>query len=258
MMKRVTAALLTALLALNAVPAFAETATTPSVTAKVAPEVVAVTDSRGNQVDAIIRDADQGEVIGVLTGALEVTAYVERETKSEEIEQNLTLAYEQVQEKPLEELTDNLDGYLEENSDGVTTEDLIVADVFDVTLEGTYENYLDQPGNTLTIIFRTDWPEDRFLIVMYNCHVTESDHWEIISPEKVVRNGDGTLSVTFDTLCPVLFVADKSELPVDPEHTSPQTGGAQELLWITLTAALSAAGLSAAAVWKRNRRQGTR
>ena len=58
-------------------------------------------------------------------------------------------------------------------------------------------------------------------------HNYEGDQWELIDQERTVNNGNGTVTVTFDSLSPVAFVVEKTEGAV-PAGGQEETSGSAE------------------------------
>ncbi len=82
-----------------------------------------------------------------------------------------------------------------------TADNLTVRDVYDFTaLCEELNNYLETEGNTLTLKIKMPVDKDTFIsvVTLYN------SQW--MPAQRVVNNNDGTISVTFTKLCPVLFV----------------------------------------------------
>lgn len=95
---------------------------------------------------------------------------------------------------------------------------------------------LKKPGQTISIVFDLGVAEDTDVIVK----VYVDDQWK--DAESVTNNGDGTVTVVFEDICPVAFIVDGEIYDVPP-----QTGDAAgELLplWIGLLV-LSAVALVA-------------
>lgn len=100
--------------------------------------------------------------------------------------------------------------------------DYVIRDLVDVSYKyndcrtaeghGNKPEELKAPGKTVTIIFDMGLDKDEKLIVMTyienpKARTTEGT-W--VPVESVVNNGDGTLTVVFEDICPVAFV---TELP---------------------------------------------
>lgn len=210
------------ILVMLAVPALAVDFT-PSVENKPAPEIVIMTDKTGAPVAAIIYNAQGEEVIGVPVGELIVTPVAEADGAEAEISDALKKAYAQIQAAgSVADLVPNIEQILSQFGIDAKASDLVVRDLFDVSVFGTYKEYLEQGDNTVTIRFNLNLDPKVSLLVLHN--YSGSD-WEVISKDRVKRNADGSVDVTFSSLSPVAFVVDGSEVPVDPNGpNSPQTG----------------------------------
>lgn len=200
---------------------------THSVTAKPAPPVIKIIDENGVPAAAFISNKKGSGGMLVPFGELIVTPILEKEQAATDINLQLTVAYEEIKSKKLSELSDAFQDYLKINSPDLTEEDLVIRDCFDATVRGTYKDYLDVEGNRITIRFDVGIEEDAFFMVMINTGILEGEQWEIIAAEDIVHHPDGSISITFDHLCPVLFITDVSQVAIDPDGPeSPKTGDA--------------------------------
>ena len=240
-----------------AAPASAAVNFTPSVEQKPAPTVDTVTDSNGNEVSAIIRDQDGNEVHGVASGDITVTPVSALEQAAADISEMLSNAYEQIQQADtIADLVPTIGEFLQSIGNTVTqVADLVVRDVFDVSLTGTAAEYLAQEGNNITLRFDLGLAPSATLIVLHNY---EGSNWEIIPDDRVVQNADGTVDVTFDSLSPIAFVVDSTETDTSASTdadapTSPQTGDSSlpPVAGAGLIALGCVALASAAVVWKK-------
>lgn len=242
-----------------AVPASAAVNFTPSVEQKPAPTVDPITDSNGNEVSAIIRDQNGEEVHGVSidSGELIVTPISQASQAAQAISEMLTNAYEQIQQADtIADLVPTIGEFLQSIGNTVTqVADLVVRDVFDVSLTGTAAEYLAQEGNNITLRFDVGVAPSATLIVLHNY---EGSNWEIIPDDRVVQNADGTVDVTFDSLSPIAFVVDSTETDTSASTdadapTSPQTGDSSlpPVAGAGLIALGCVALASAAVVWKK-------
>lgn len=242
-----------------AAPASAAVNFTPSVEQKPAPTVDPITDSNGDQVSAIIRDQNGGEVHGVSidSGELIVTPISQASQAAQAISEMLTKAYEQIQQADtIADLVPTIGDFLQSIGNTVTqVDDLVVRDVFDVSLTGTAAEYLAQEGNNITLRFDVDISPSATLIVLHNY---EGSNWEIIPDDRVVQNADGTVDVTFDSLSPIAFVVDSTETDTSASAdanapTSPQTGDSSlpPVAGAGLIVLGCVALASAAVVWKK-------
>lgn len=230
----------------------------PSVEQKPAPTVDTVTDANGNEVSAIIRDQDGNEVHGVSidSGELIVTPISQASQAAQAISEMLTNAYEQIQQaNTIADLVPTIGDFLQTIGSAAQVADLVVRDVFDVSLTGTAAEYLAQEGNNITLRFDLGLAPSATLIVLHNY---EGSNWEIIPDDRVVQNADGTVDVTFDSLSPIAFVVDSTETDTSASTdanapTSPQTGDSSlpPVAGAGLIALGCVALASAAVVWKK-------
>lgn len=241
-----------------AAPASAAVNFTPSVEQKPAPTVDPITDSNGDQVSAIIRDQNGGEVHGVSidSGELVVTPISQASQAAQAISEMLTKAYEQIQQADtIADLAPDVGDFLQTIGSASQVADLVVRDVFDVSLTGTAAEYLAQEGNNITLRFDVGVAPSATLIVLHNY---EGSNWEIIPDDRVVQNADGTVDVTFDSLSPIAFVVDSTETDTSASAdanapTSPQTGDSSlpPVAGAGLIVLGCVALASAAVVWKK-------
>ena len=232
MLKKISVTLVAiAMVAAMAVPAFAADFTS-SVTGKSAPETVTTTNSSGETVAAIIYDANGKEVASIPVGSLTVTPVSEVKTANASVSKQLTAAYEQLQTTSLDSIAPALTDAVKTYSPQMTVEDLVVRDLFDVSLDNSAKEQLAKNGNAIKIQFALNLPSDALLLVLRN---TEGTAWELIADNKVVRNSDGSVTVEFDSLSPIAFLTDGGSLATDPNApTSPQTGYSETMLWGTV------------------------
>ena len=241
-----------------AAPASAAVNFNPSVEQKPAPTVDPITDSNGNQVSAIIRDQNGEEVHGVSidSGELIVTPISQASQAAQAISEMLTNAYEQIQQADtIADLVPTIGDFLQTIGSASQVADLVVRDVFDVSLTGAAAEYLAQEGNNITLRFDVGVAPSATLIVLHNY---EGSNWEVIDDDKVVINNDGSVDVTFDSLSPIAFVVDSTETDTSASTdaaapTSPQTGDSSlpPVAGAGLIALGCVALASAAVVWKK-------
>lgn len=208
-----------------AVPSFAASFT-PSVVQKGAPTVVSATDADGNAF------AD-GEVI--------VTPVSAADSADAAIADGLKAAYEQINAATLTDIAPSIGDYLKEIGSEASVEDLVVRDLFDVSVTGAAAE-----SSSITVRFNLGLSQSATLIVLHNY---EGSNWEIIPKDRVNQNADGTVDVTFDSFSPVAFVVDKQETadtttPSTNAPSSPQTSDNGVLR----VAGVAALGLGCAAV----------
>lgn len=87
-----------------------------------------------------------------------------------------------------------------------------VRDIIDVSWTCDYhEDMLNQPGVTMTISFKLGVAADEDVAV-YTYDVED----KVLEPVvKAVNNGDGTVSVEFEHLCPVVFTVSSGDVVVE-------------------------------------------
>ena len=161
-----------------AVPSFAASFT---VEQKGAPTVVSATDADGNAF------AD-GEVI--------VTPVSAADSADAAIADGLKAAYEQIKAAAtLTDIAPSIGDYLKEIGSEASVEDLVVRDLFDVSVTGAAAE-----SSPITVRFNLGLSQSATLIVLHNY---EGSNWEIIPKDRVKQNADGTVDVTFDSFSPV-------------------------------------------------------
>lgn len=120
----------------------------------------------------------------------------------------------------------------------------VIRDFFDVTVIcDPLKETLEPEGTTLTLKFDVDiGVGTEFFAASF-----KNGQW---NKEPTVNNGDGTVSVTFEHFCPVVFVTTN----VPPAQTGDLMG--QNLMPLIFLMAVSAAGLVALIAWNRRRANG--
>lgn len=203
-----------------------------SVVAKPAPEPVPITVPGEEDVIAIIRD-ELGEVVAyVHKGELIVTAYSEK-NKAEipDITATLDAAYTQLIATPIADLNPDIAAYVNANAPEIDPNYLVVRDLFDARLVGDCARYLETPGNTIEIAFDAEIDRDCFLLVLSNNDIYEDSVWDIIPADKITRGTGGTVKITFDYLCPIVF---STKCLYAPDGTPPTGAVGYALLGIAV------------------------
>lgn len=171
----------------------AETEFVPSINEKPAPGLVE--DENGNVGEVLDED---GNVIGTIPASCLLLTAVSRVEDSEHIEDAaknaLLYVYNALKNGdmtiPTEKLNENLD-----------PDEITVRDLFD--LSWTCEDHpaiVAPEGVTFRVTFQANVAADDEIFVM----TYKNDEWNPIVA--VVNNGDGTLTCTFENLCPVAFI----------------------------------------------------
>lgn len=243
-MKRfLTCVLMLMVAMLLSVPALANF--TPSVEAKPEPEVVVPEVG----IAAVIKDSSGVVVDKVTLPELVITpASKKHEAVAQKITDNLVRAETQIEQLAhVGQLTPELEQALlraqKENKiphiNDVKVEDLVVRDLFDVSVVRDGQVIAIPNGHTITFAIQTDLSDDVLHFVLHNA---VNHDWEVLEEAKAMSNGVITIEV--DSLSPFAIVVDgAADLDVDPSGpSSPQTGvGASPLFAAGAMALLCAA-----------------
>lgn len=174
---------------------------TGSVYGKAAPDVV-VTE----QVVAVITTAT-GETISIPVDAagMVVTAVANRETSGDlAVRENLKWAYANIM------AAESADALVEEELGNV-----VVRDLFDVSLYGEFKAAVEEEGATFTATF-ADVAGEGLVVLCSHDFAT----WHTVAAENVVVNADGSVSITLDEAGAIAFAV-AAEETVDGGVVSP-------------------------------------
>ena len=213
-----------------ACPVFAAEAFVPSISEKDEPDIVI--DEEG--VAGVIRD-ENGEIIDkVKEGCLVITPISKAKTSKEipeDARQELLYVYEELLSG---------DMTLPYEQDGLDPETMVIRELIDASwLCEEHPAMLEPEGVTIDLTFDIGVDGDTKVYV----YVRIDGVWTAVP---VVNNGDGTVTCTFEELCPIAFcVASGTGLP------AAQTGDVfNPTIWIMLLA-VSAAALVGVVVMRR-------
>lgn len=223
------------LVAAMACPAFAaEDDFVPSITYKGAPELVLTVDVDGNPVVGAIVDAD-GKTVGYVDeDCLLITALsgidsedrlpAESKTRLKDLYQKL------------------LDGTMKLPYEG--DKDMVIMELLDISwLCEPCPELVEEEDVVFSVTFDLGVAADVEVTVM----TYKNDAWNPI--EKVVNNGDGTVTCTFEHLCPVAFSVAAKDAPSE-------TGDQSDVMLWGVLLALSAVGMATVSVlYFRNRKK---
>lgn len=233
-MKRIICLLTVFVLAFSlACPVFAAEGFVPSISDKDEPDIVP--DEEGVLGEIYGED---GEVIDKIEeGCLVITPISEAETSTEipeDARQELLYVYKELTEGDMK---------LPYEEDGLDPEDMVIRDLIDASwLCDDHPEMLEPEGVTIDLTFDIGVDDD----IQVYVYVYIDGKW--VPAEGVVNNGDGTVTVTFEKLCPIAFC-----VAADANNPPAQTGdafGTQMNLWVAMMAA-SAAALCAMFVLRR-------
>ena len=176
-------------------------------------------------------EIDDSEMNGEDVGdCLEITSITEAEEKSTDISQDAR-----------DELLEVYEGLVEGDMElPIDDKEYVVRDLVDVSFKETtcigeehgHKEDLAEDGTTITITFDMGVDEETEVIVL----VYIDGEW--VPAEEVINNGDGTVTVTFEDICPVAFCVERGS--VEPPKTGDDMGQ-NMILWIVLMAVSLAA-----------------
>ncbi len=215
-MKKLTVFLLAMALAASTAISTSAVEFTPSVQGKEAPSVVVTKDENGKEVYAKIVNKN-GEVVNLVGKiGMTVTPVSKVNEASEKISDALGNAYEQVKAATsLTDLVPQISEFLSKTSENIKAEDMVVRDLFDVDIDDATRELL-KDGSSIEIAFDLGVSADEFVVCLHNIG---GDQWEVIDANKVINNGDGTVSVQFTSLSPIAFAVQKSGTTVEKSTT---------------------------------------
>lgn len=84
--------------------------------------------------------------------------------------------------------------------EGKTADDFVIRDFFDASIVCDDKEELEKEGTTLDLTFKVGVAKNTPVAAM----VFVDGEWQVV--DKVVNNGDGTITCTFEKLCPVAFL----------------------------------------------------
>lgn len=193
-MKKIVSCFLALLLCMSLALSASAAGFTPSVTNKPAPGIVPVIDPNGVPRLGYIMDAD-GNIIGYLDeDCLVVTSIADADISVEipKTAKDLLLwVYQQL-------MRGDMTIPYEKHNPNYDVNSMVVRDMFDITfLCGDHPVMLEQAGVVLVLTFDVGVEAGADVSVM----TYKEDAWNDI--EKITNNGDGTVTCTFEHLCPV-------------------------------------------------------
>ena len=195
------------------VPAFAA-GFTPSVSQKGAPKIITIRTEDGKKIGGIIKNSKGKTVIDIPTGDIVVTPVSESADATEDIKEILDTAKEVISEENIVEIIPEFEEKLAEVFPEAKAEELVVKDLFDVALYGTYAEYLAEEGNTLSIVFDAGIKEDAPFVAVFS---TDGKSWTVIDSSLVKTLENGQVEIVISEPGVVAFLTDTSSvIPVNP------------------------------------------
>lgn len=244
-MRKVLSMLVVLLLCVSMVlPVFAaDEGFVPSITYKPNPEIVPVVGEDGEEYIGVVRDADGNAISYIRHGCLRITpiAHVwdEEIFVPEEIEELLLFIYNSLNDGsmtiPYEKHEADLD-----------PANMVIRDLFDARWEcDEHPNMLEPEGVVVDLTFDLGVVADAQIFVQ--TYDEEANEWSPIV--KVVNNGDGTVTCTFEHLCGIEF-----SMPLKAAATAPAVEPAKTnniLPWIIILIAAACAAVGVIAKKKK-------
>ncbi len=250
-MRRIICMFMAVLLCVSlAVPALAaQNRFVPSISYKGSPEIVPVEDNEGNMASGVVRDAD-GKIIDYFYNCLEVTSIPEAQKGSTSLSQEgrdlLLRVYKELKEGTME---------LPYAKFKLASKDMVIRELVDISWtcqdEPASDNHPEivaPKGTVFEVILNLGVARDVDVYVM----TYKNDEWNPIV--KTVNNGDGTVTCTFEDLCPVAFAVNTNpNAGANNSDGNPKTGD-QIMMWVALLA-VSVVALGAVVVISRKKRR---
>ena len=197
---------------------------TPSVSNKPAPEIVPVVDPDGNPAIGVLCDGDGRIIDYVYEDCLIITPVSEAKTSTEIPDYAEKVLLDVYGKLTSGEMTIPY----EKHDSKLNTGNMVIRDLFDATFICTeHPDMLEPQGVTLRIIFDLNVAKD---VEVYTMTYKNNEWNPIVS---TVNNGDGTVTCTFEKLCPVEFSVKTAEEP--PVQTGDDSGK-DLLLWGSVAA----------------------
>lgn len=207
---------------------------TPSVTGKPAPDVIPPHGSASNIIARIYNEEDQliSEVPD--EGWLVITPVSRREqAEDKQVRERLEWAYNQIKTTPdvgdlparghQEGVGKDIDQLLKNEGFDLTSEDLVVRDLFDASLYGTeYVDALNDEGHYIEITFDLDVdPDDPLVILVTNDNKT----WFMLTPDDYIIHADGSVTMFLEELGTIAILVDSGkQTSTGTSVKAPKTG----------------------------------
>lgn len=201
----------------------------PSITNKGAPELIVIDTINGKDVVGFITDADGNKISTEYIDCLiisSITDALNDKELPEGVKEELLKVYDEfVEGAKISELCPELTDIVKEKWDkDKTPDDLVIKDLFDVTDTcDDISKHLNGEG-VLDLTFDVGIASGSFITAM----VYVDGKW--VPVKDCINNGDGTVTVKFDQICPVAFLVPGSGQNMDT--VSPITADTSSaLIW---------------------------
>ena len=234
-MKKIVTGFLTLVLCLSVgCPVFAADFV-ESIGYKPAPEIVPINDEE--DIIGYIID-DEGTQISVEHGKCIVITPVSKADSSQEIpakeKETLLKEYDEFAtgKKKLSDVKGLDEAAKKVMGEDKTADDFVIRDFFDASIICADKEKLEKEGTTLDLTFNIGVAKNTPVVAM----VFVDGEWKLV--ENAVNNGDGTITCTFEKLCPVAFLV-PGETIQPGASTTPTTGDNANIVVWSAVAAIS-------------------
>lgn len=194
----------------------------PSITNKGAPQFVVIDQLDGKDVIGYITDADGNKLSTEFLECLDITSLTDAlndPSVPKEIKDELLKVYEELNkgDNKISKVCPAIDEFVKENwGSDKSADDLVIKDLFDLTDKcDDLKEHLGN-GSVLELTFDLGIGQNVFFAAM----VYVDGKWQPVVD--AINNGDGTVTVKFDKLCPVAFLVPGTQL--NSSIVSPTTG----------------------------------
>jgi hypothetical protein len=180
---------------------------------KPAPEIVPVVDPDGNPAIGVLCDGDGRIIDYVYEDCLIITTVSEAKTSTEIPDHAEKVLLDVYGKLTSGEMTIPY----EKHDSKLNTGNMVIRDLFDATfICAEHPDMLEPKGVTLRITFRLNVAKDVDVYAM----TYKNNEWNPVV--STVNNGDGTVTCTFEHLCPVEFSVKTADEP--PVQTGDDSG----------------------------------
>ncbi len=178
----------------------------PSITNKGAPEFAVTIDENGKKVIGKLKDSNDNVIAIEYEDHVVITSVSDADSSTEipkDAKDTLKKVYDELcmPDTKLSELCPELNDLVAEKvCPNKNADDLVIRDLFDITaLCDPLKTQLPTDGTVVDFNFKVNISADTFITAM----VYVDGVWKLVP---TVNNGDGTITCTFEDICPVAFL----------------------------------------------------
>ncbi len=231
-MKRLLAVVLSIILMLTITVSVSAAQFVPSITNKGAPDLVVIDSIDGKDVVGFITDPDGNKISTEYIDCIIISSLTQAlndEELPEGVKEELLKVYGEFKNgAKISELCPEIEDIVKEKwSKDKSADDLVIKDLFDITDKCDDLESKLKDGATLDLTFDLGIADGSFITAM----VYVDGKW--VPVVDCINNGDGTVTVKFDKICPVAFLVPGSGQNMDV--VSPITADTTSvILWGTV------------------------